>query len=76
MFTRAARWVVGGVSGRKWINAILGSLYMMKSHKEGKKDDGLDENEIVVLEGGEKEKPKDHIPSDATLASHKTITLK
>jgi hypothetical protein len=30
MFTRVARWIVGGVAGRKWINAILGSLYMMK----------------------------------------------
>jgi hypothetical protein len=38
MFTRVAKWLVGGVAGRYWINAILGSLYMMKSHKEDVKD--------------------------------------
>jgi hypothetical protein len=76
MFTRAARWIVGGVSARKWINAILGSLYMMKSHKEDKKEDGVDENEIKIMEGGEKEIIRDRIPSDATIASHKSINLR
>ena len=54
MFTRAARWVVGGVAGRKWINAILGSLYMMKNHKE-EKEDAKDKDDVVIMEGGEKE---------------------
>lgn len=32
MFTKVARWLVGGIASRYWINAILGSLYMMKQN--------------------------------------------
>jgi hypothetical protein len=38
MFTKVARWIIGGVAGRMWINAILGSLYMMKQGHNDKKD--------------------------------------
>jgi hypothetical protein len=38
MFTKVARWLVGGVAGRLWINAILGSLYMMKQNVHNDKE--------------------------------------
>jgi hypothetical protein len=37
MFTKVAKGIVGGVAGRLWINAILGSLYMMKQGQHDKK---------------------------------------
>jgi len=70
MFNRVARWLVGGIAGRKWINAILGSLYMMKKHKEDDEED--------KKEGGTTERPLNNqiVPSDDVLLKHKSLDLK
>jgi hypothetical protein len=85
MFTKVARWLVGGVAGRLWINAILGSLYMMKQgHNDEKAAKKLEQAEArgekhIELEGGENEKPNNKVVPVAEFLngtiSHKTIKL-